>query len=141
MKWFFDTSVLIPTFLEDHEHHEASLSAFLKADRPSACCAAHSMAEVYATLTRLPGRHRLSGEQVLLFLENIRERLTLVTLDPEEYSAAVQEAAATGIVGGAVYDALLAQCALKAHAETIYTWNVKHSQRMGREITSRVKTP
>ena len=141
MKWFFDTSVLIPTFLEDHEHHEASLSAFLKADRPSASCAVHSLAEVYSTLTRLPGRHRLSGEQVLLFLENIRERLTLVTLDPEEYSSAVQEAAAAGIVAGAVYDVLLAQCALKAHAETIYTWNVKDFLRINAEIAIRVKTP
>lgn len=141
MKWFFDTSVLIPAFIEDHEHHEASLSAFLEADRRSSCCAAHSLAEVYSTLTRLPGRHRLSGEQVLLFLENIRERLTLVTLDPEEYFAAVEEAAAAGIVGGAVYDALLARCALKTHAETIYTWNVKHFQRINSEIARRVKTP
>ena len=141
MKWFFDTSVLIPAFLEDHEHHEASLSAFHEADRQSSCCAAHSLAEVYSTLTRLPGRHRLSGEQVLLFLENIRERLTLVTLDPEEYFAAVEEAAAAGIVGGAVYDALLARCALKTHAETIYTWNVKHFQRINSEIARRVKTP
>jgi predicted nucleic acid-binding protein len=141
MKGFFDTSVLIPAFLEDHEHHEASLSAFLKADRPSASCAAHSLAEVYSTLTRLPGRHRLSGEQVLLFLENIRERLTLVSLDPEEYFAAVEEAAAAGIVGGAIYGALLAQCALKSRAETIYTWNVKHFQRINSEIACRVKTP
>jgi predicted nucleic acid-binding protein len=141
MKWFFDTSVLIPTFLEDHEHHESSLRTFLKADRRSACCAAHSLAEVYATLTRLPGRHRLSGEQVLLFLENIRERLLLVTLDHEEYFAALRQAAAAGIVGGAVYDALLAHCALKSHAETIYTWNVRHFQQMGPEIARRVKIP
>ncbi len=141
MKWFFDTSVLISAFLEDHEHHEASLDAFLKADRQSSCCAAHSLADVYATLTRLPGRHRLSGEHVLLFLENIRERLTLVTLDPEEHFAAVEEAAAAGIVGSVIYDALLAQCALKIRAETIYTWNVKHSQRINSEIGRRVKTP
>ncbi len=68
MKSFFDTSVLIPAFLEDHEHHEASLEAFLKADKKQGFCGAHSLAEVYSTLTRLPGRHRLSGEQVLLFL-------------------------------------------------------------------------
>lgn len=141
MKWFFDTCVLIPTFLEDHEHHESSLKAFLKADNRSACCGAHSLAEVYATLTRLPGRHRLAGEQVLLFLENIRERLTLVTLDPEEHFAAMRQAAAAGIVGGAVYDALLAHCALKARAETIYTWNVRHFQQMAPEIARRVKTP
>lgn len=141
MKWFFDTSVLIPTFLEDHQHHEASLKAFLKADKRLACCGAHSLAEVYATLTRLPGRHRLSGEQVLLFLENVRERLTLVALDAEEYFAAVRQAAAAGIVGGAVYDALLAHCALKVQAETIYTWNVKHFQQLAPEIVRRVRMP
>lgn len=72
MKSFFDTSVLIPTFLEDHEHHEASLEVFLKSGKRQGCCGAHSLAEVYATLTRLPGAHRLSGDQILLFLENIR---------------------------------------------------------------------
>jgi predicted nucleic acid-binding protein len=141
MKWFFDTSVLIPTFLEDQEHHESSLRAFLKADRRSACCAAHSLAEVYANHTRLPGRHRLGGEQVLLFLENIRERLALVTLDHEEYFAALRQAAEAGIVGGAVYDALLAHCALKSHAGTIYTWNVRHFQQMGSKIARRAKMP
>jgi hypothetical protein len=45
MKWFFDTSVLVPTFLEDHEHHAASLKAFLKADKRLACCGAHSLAQ------------------------------------------------------------------------------------------------
>lgn len=141
MKSFFDTSVLIPTFLEDHEHHEASLEVFLKSDKRQGCCGAHSLAEVYATLTRLPGTHRLSGEQVLLFLENIRERLTIVALDAQEYFAAMQEAAAAGIVGGMVYDALLAHCALKARAETIYTWNVKHFRQLGPEIALRLKTP
>jgi len=31
-----------------------------------------------------------------------------------------------GIVGGAVYDALLAACALKAKAETLLSWNLRH---------------
>ena len=53
MKFFFDTSVLLPCFLEDHEHHEASLRAFLEADKKEGCCGAHSLAELYATATRL----------------------------------------------------------------------------------------
>ncbi len=93
MRFFFDTSVSIAAFLEDHEHHQASFDAFLKADRKQGCCAAHSLAEVYSTLTRLHGKHRLSGEQVLLFLQNIRDRLTIVTLDAEEYYSAVEDAA------------------------------------------------
>jgi predicted nucleic acid-binding protein len=141
LKSFFDTSVLIPTFFEDHVHHAASLEVFLGAGKKEGCCGAHSLAEVYATATRLPGAHRLSGEQVLLFLENIRERLTIVTLTAEEYYKALKEAAAAGIVGGTVYDALLAQCALKARAETIYTWNIRHYQQLGPEITKRLKVP
>lgn len=138
---FFDTSVLIPAFFEDHEHHEASLQAFLKADKKQACCGAHSLAEFYATTTRLPGRHRLSGEQVLLFLENIQERLTIVTLDAHEYDTVLKQAAEAGIVGGAIYDALLVSCALKARAETIYTWNLRDFQRFGPEAAKRTRTP
>ena len=141
MRSFFDSSVLIAAFLEEHEHHEASLKVFSKASKQQDCCAAHSLAEVFATLTRLPGKHRLSGEQVLLFLENIRERLTIIVLDADEYVGALREAAAAGILGGTVYDALIARCALKAKAEILYTWNVKHFHRFEPEASRRVRTP
>jgi len=141
VKYFFDTSVLLPTFLEDHEHHEASLRAFLKADKKQGCCGAHSLAELYATATRLPGKHRLSGEQVMLFLEDVRERLAIVALSGDDYLSAVKEAAASGVVGGTIYDALLAHCALKAGAEIIYTWNQKHFQQFSAEIAKRLRNP
>jgi len=141
LRTFFDTSVLIAAFLEDHERHEASLEVFLKANRKQSGCGAHSLAEVYATLTRLPGRHRMSGEQALLFLENIRERLTIVALDVPGYVVALENAAAAGVVGGTIYDALLAQCALKAGAEVLYTWNEKHFKQCGADVGRRVRTP
>ncbi len=97
------------------------------------------MAEVYSTMTRLPGRHRLSGEQVFLFLENIRERLTLITLTGDEYHGAIKEAAEVGIVGGTIYDALIARCALKAKAEAIYTWNTRHFEQFGAEVVRRLR--
>jgi predicted nucleic acid-binding protein len=141
LKSFFDTSVLIPAFFEDHEHHEASLRVFLRADKKQACCGAHSLVEFYATTTRFPGRHRLSGEQVLLLLENIQERLTIVTLEAQEYYGILKRAAEAGIVGGAIYDVLLASCALKAGAEIMYTWNVRHFRRFGPEVAKRIRTP
>lgn len=128
MRYFFDTSALLPTFLEDHEHHEASLRAFLIADKDHSCCAAHTLAEIYTVATRLPGKHRLSGEQALLFLEEIIERLSIITLTGEEYFQVMKKAASSGIPGGIIYDALLLRCALKSAAETICTWNVKHFQ-------------
>lgn len=141
MKLFFDTSVLIAALFEDHEHHEASFRAFLRADKKHACCGAHSLAEFYAATTRLPGRHRLSGEQVLLLLETLQERLTVVALDPGEYYRTLEHAAEAGIVGGSIYDFLLASCALKADAEIMYTWNVRHFRRFGPEVTKRIRTP
>ena len=54
MKGFLDTSVLVPVFYGDHVHHEASLAIFLQFDKSSGCCGAHSLAEVYSTLTRMP---------------------------------------------------------------------------------------
>jgi predicted nucleic acid-binding protein len=141
VKYFYDASVLLPAFLEDHEHHEPSLRAFLKADKKLGCCAAHTLAELYATFTRLPGKHRLSGDQALLFLENVRERLTIITLSAEEYFLAMKESAAAGIVGGTVYDALLARCALRAGAEVLYTWNTKHFQQFAPQVAKKVKIP
>ena len=141
MKYFFDTSVLIPVFLSDHVHHDRSFAAFAAADRRSACCAAHSLAEVYATLTRLPGKHRLSGEQTVLFLEAIEERLTIVSLESDEYFRAIRGAAGEGIVGGALYDYLLAACAVKAGAEVLYTWNLRDFRHLGADVVKRLRTP
>lgn len=141
MKAFFDTSVLVPVFYGDHQHHEASLECFLRFRKNQACCGAHSLAEVYSSLTRMPGSHRISGEQAMLFLDDIRQRLTVVALDDEEYFHAIEGFAALGLVGGAVYDALLAHCGVKVKAEILYTWNVKHYERLGVEVAKRVRTP
>ena len=103
--------------------------------------AAHSLAEVYATATRLPGKHRLSGEQALLFLEDLRERLTLIALTAEEYYRTIKSASKGGVLGGTIYDALLAQCALKADVGVIYTWNLRHFQQFGAEVIKRLSTP
>lgn len=141
MKAFLDTSVLVPVFYGDHVHHRASLGLFVQLDKTNGCCGAHSLAEVYATMTRMPGKHRISGEQAMLFVANIRERLAVIALDGDEYADALGAAAGAGIVGGCTYDALLAHCALKAKAEAIYTWNLRHYSRSGLEVSARLRTP
>ena len=100
MKGFLDTSVLVPVFYGDHVHHETSLALFLRFDKSTGSCGAHSLAEVFSTLTRMPGKHRISGAQVMLFVGSICERLSLVSLDGEEYAKALGAAAALGVVGG-----------------------------------------
>ena len=141
MIWLADTSVLVPVFVPGHIHHERSFQLFSRAKVKSAFCAAHSIAEVYATMTRLPGKHRTSGQQALTFLEMIQERFSLVALNVADYLATIREAAALEIVGGTSYDALVAACALKAKADVIYTWNVAHFMLLGDDVSGRTRTP
>src|ERR1017187_2090754 len=141
MKGFFDSSVLVPVFCGDHIHHQASLALFIQFDKSTGCCGAHSLAEVFSTLTRMPGKNRISGEQAMLFIGSIRERLSIVALDGNEYAGALEASAARGIIGGGVYDAILAHCAIKAQAETIYSWNIRHYVQCGPEVTHRLRAP
>lgn len=97
-------------------------------DKTSGRCAAESLMEVYSTLTRMPGKHRISSEQALLFIDSIRERLSAAALDGEECADALKSAATRGVVGGGIYDAMIAHCALKAKADVIYSWNIRHYQ-------------
>ncbi len=141
MKAFFDTSVLVPVFYGNHIHHQASISLFIQFDKLTGCCGAHSLAEVYATLTRMPGKHRISADQAMLFIGSVRERLSIIALTGNEYADALQTAATRDIVGGGIYDALLAYCARKAQAEVIYTWNTRHYSLCAHEVVQRIQTP
>ena len=141
MKGFLDTSVLVPVFYADHVHHRASIELFIQFDKSTGCCGAHSLAEVYSTLTRMPGKYRIGGEQAILFIESIRERLSIVALNGNEYVSSLKASASIGIVGGATYDALLVACAFKAKAEMIYTWNARHYAPCGSEVVARLRTP
>jgi predicted nucleic acid-binding protein len=141
VKVFFDTSVLVAAVLEDHEHFERSFSVFSAARCSSAFCAAHNLSEVYVTLTRYPGKDRLSAAQALMSLEKIEERLTVIALDTAEHIAAIRRFAANGIVGGTMYDGLIAACALKAKADVLYTWNVGHFMMLGNEVAHKVRSP
>ena len=140
MKAFIDTSVLVAAFYDEHQHHEPSFDLFSQQEKSPACTAAHCFAEVYAVVTGMPGKDRASPDEALLFLHDVRNRLSLVALDEVEYFKVLEDAAA-GIVGGTIYDATIARCAQKANAKLIYTWNVKHFSRLGESVAARVRQP
>lgn len=133
--------MLVSVFYGDHIHHQASLDLFIQFEKSTGCCGAHSLAEVFSTLTRMPGKHRISGDQAMLFVGSIRERLSIIALNGDEYADALAESAARGITGGGVYDAMLAHCAMKGKAETIYSWNTRHYAQCGPEVTRHLRTP
>ena len=77
----------------------------------------------------------------MLFIGSIRDRLSIIALSGDEYADALQASATLGIVGGGIYDAMLAHCAIKARVEAIYSWNIRHYALCGPEVTRRLRTP
>jgi predicted nucleic acid-binding protein len=141
MRGFLDTSVLVAAFWADHRDHDSSNALLAQAKRESWACGVHSLAEVYATMTALPVRPLPAPEQVLLMIEQVVERLTLVGLTEREYLRCLRDAAATGMTGGRIYDALLLACARKVQAKVIFSWNPKHFRQLAPDLAERIRTP
>ena len=120
MKAFFDTSVLVGAFYGDHPRHAACLELLAEASKKTHFCAAHAVAELYAVMTRLPVRPRITPEQGLLFAENVRDHFSVVTLSAAEQFEAAADAARRGLGGAKVYDLLTWKCAAKSGAERVY---------------------
>src|SRR6266705_1723607 len=94
-----------------------------------------------AVMTALPVKPMIPPEQVLLFVEEVRDRLTLVSLSADEYFAAIQNAASRGFTGGRIYDALLLASAAKCKAQAVYTWNLRHYQSLAPGLARRIQAP
>src|SRR5262249_29742117 len=141
VKAFLDSSVLVAAFYSGHEHHKPSIALLSQQKKATGCTAGHCLAEFYAVATGMPPKLRASPNEALLFLADVRERLAVVALTAEEYFGRLEEAAQSGIIGGACYDALIAACATKSNAQSIYTWNTKHFHRFGQQVSARVREP
>jgi predicted nucleic acid-binding protein len=89
----------------------------------------------------MPGKHRVGGEQAMLFIGSIRERLTLVALTAEEHAGMLERYSDLGVIGGMIHDAHLAACAIKVRATALYTWNMTHFAQLGPEVVSLVMIP
>jgi predicted nucleic acid-binding protein len=53
-----------------------------------------------------------------------------VSLDFEDYCAAIDRLSIAGMVSGSIFDALIAQAALKVEEDQILTFNVKDFRRL-----------
>ena len=122
-------------------HHERSLRVFAASTTKDAACSLHTLAELFAALTALPLKPLISPEHAMLFVDETRARLTLVSLDPEDYYQTLRATADRGLSGGRIYDALLLRCARKCNAQTIYTWNVRHFEAIAPDLATRLRMP
>jgi predicted nucleic acid-binding protein len=145
MKVFIDTNVLVSAVIQQHVDHSRALPVLtrVQSEKDEGCISGHSLAEIYAVLTKLPPPLRHSPEQALLSIEeNILKYFEIITLSGAEYAALVREAALAGVHGGTIYDAVLLKCALKSEAEKIFTFNVKHFAGIAPgNITAKILSP
>jgi predicted nucleic acid-binding protein len=68
-------------------------------------------------------------------------QLSIIALSGDECADALQAASTHGIVGGGIYDTMLAYCAIKAEAEVIYIWNPRHYTLCGPEVIKLLQIP
>ena len=128
IRYLCDTSALIAAVSSWHEHHERTRSEIERRERSDEqmVVAGQSLAETYSVLTRLPAPHRLRADDAIALIESNWRDTPIVHLTGSEMWGALREAQRREMIGGQMYDALIAVAALKAQASTIITWYVRN---------------
>ena len=109
-----DTSVVVAAFASWHEGHRSALAALARKPR----IPAHVLVETYSVLTRLPPPHRAPASLVARFLAERFAGVPIV-LPPREHLPLIEKAAAAGLTGGSIHDALIGATALHARARLL----------------------
>ncbi len=109
-----DTSVLVAGFVPDHPFHGIAAQRLVRV-RDGGRLVAHTTAEAYAVLTVPLGPYRAEPSAVLDYLAQFSHRPP-AALEGGDYLEQLRRLGGEGVVGGAVYDALIALTAKKAGA-------------------------
>lgn len=144
MRVLLDTSVLVAALVRSHPHHEVS-NAWLRAihdERHQGVMSAHSLAETYAILTRLPLQPRISADEAWRLIErDLIGTVEAVSLDAEQYAALIRELAANGLTGGVIYDAVILRAGGIAGTESVLTFNTADFSRLAQVLGGVVASP
>lgn len=143
MKVLFDTSVIIAALLPKHPIHRACFGQLQAAEsfQVQGYLSTHSLAEVYSVMTRMPSKPRISPQEAQALLMGCLNYLEAVPLERVDYQVAIDQMTALNLPGGGIFDALIAQAALKVHAESILTLNPSHFIRLDTTIAQMTKVP
>jgi predicted nucleic acid-binding protein len=129
MRVCFDTSTLVAALLKQHPHHAIAFPHLKAAQNGTikAHLTTHALAELFATLTALPLKPRLSPTDVQRLLDSsILPHFTIIALSGKSYKQAITLTAAQNLASGAIYDALHIVGARAAQCERLLTLNLKH---------------
>jgi predicted nucleic acid-binding protein len=142
MKYLFDTSVLVAAMMSGHSSYNVCLPLLQKAQARQIVgfISTHTLAELYSVLTRIP-QTKITPDLAQELIRDNLQTFELVSLGAEDYTAAIDLMVKNRIPGGGIFDALIAQAALKADVDVILTLNAKHFIRLGTAIAQKVQEP
>lgn len=115
MKVLFDTSVIIAASLS---HHPNDTSCFVQIQAVKAA--------------------QIKGYLSAHSIESHLQYLETVALEQADYQAAIAQMTILSLPGGGIFDALIAQAALKSATERLLTLNPKHFTRLSTAIAQMV---
>ncbi len=144
MKLLFDTSVLVAAIVEAHPHHSHALPQLqdVKSGKHEFFVAAHSLAELYAVLTSLLLKPKISPLTARRLIdENVISSANIISLSAADYKNTLKELSELALTGGIVYDALVAKAAKKSRIDRLLTFNAKDFQRVWPEGEDVIQTP
>lgn len=143
MKVLFDTSVIIAALLPKHPSHSPCFAKLQAAElhQIQGYLSTHSLAELYSVMTRMPSQPKMTPREAQSLLERCLQYLDAVPLETADYQAAIAQMTTLNLPGGGIFDALIAQAALKISADQILTLNPNHFTRLNSTIAQIVKVP
>ncbi len=144
MKILFDTSVLIAAVVEPHPMHTRALPWLQRARTGEFdfFAANHTLAEMYAVLTTLPLKPKISPSTAWrLVHDNVETAARLVSLSPSDYKNTLRHMSELGLTGGVIYDALIARAARKSQVDHLLTFNSPDFMRVWPDGEKFIYTP
>lgn len=144
MKILFDTSVIIAAIVEPHPLHPIAFQWLkrAKSNEFDLFIASHTLAELYAVLTTLPIRPRISPMVACQLIHNNLEAIArIVSLSASDYRSVIKRMGDLELSGGIIYDALIARAAQKSRVDRIVTFNTDDFKRVWPEGTAHITVP
>ena len=130
--------------MKAHPAHGSALPWLqrIKDKKDTGLVAAHSIAELYAILTTLPIRPRITPKLAhQLIQQNVLNVCEVVSLSDKDYARVINYLAEEGISGGVAYDALIIYAALKAEVDQVVTLNEKDFRRIYPGFRDKIISP
>lgn len=145
MDAFFDTTVLVAASERSHPQFGLAIPVVKRvvSGTDRGFISAHSIAEIYASLTRLPVQPRIQPVEATRILnENILPHFKDIPLEHEDYLRALDVVGGGGFAGPKIYDVLLLECAARCKVARIYTFNLGDFRRLARpELQALIHAP